>query len=261
MLDGQGADEQLCGYLGFIPLKLKGNITQFKFLAFIEEIFAIKKLFGTPLKVSIQQTLTYLIPHGLKRFFQNKISWFYKTETESWLNKNLLGNDLLHPYETLKIKSNSVLEESLNQMGNSNLQKLLHWEDRNSMAFSIEARVPFLDHDFVEFNISLPDDAKIHNGITKRVMREALIDELPNQIKNRKDKIGFMPPEEKYMRDNPDFVKGLIKDAIKNSKGIIGDNVEVLFNNMLDNNRTFDYTFWRIIIFGAWMKKFNLTVD
>ena len=51
---------------------------------------------------------------------------------------------------------------------------LLHWEDRNSMAHAIEARVPFLDHHLVEFALGLPDQIRLHQGLTKYVLREAM---------------------------------------------------------------------------------------
>jgi asparagine synthase (glutamine-hydrolysing) len=74
-----------------------------------------------------------------------------------------------------------------------------HFEDRNSMAHSLEMRLPFLDHRLVEFLVSLPVAFKIHDGWTKYVARAAL-EELPAQIRWRRDKQGFLTPEESWLR-------------------------------------------------------------
>lgn len=82
----------------------------------------------------------------------------------------------------------------------SNLQMLLHWEDRNSMAHSIEARVPFLDHPLVEFSLALGGAHKFVGADTKRVLRRAMADTLPRAISERRDKLGFATPEETWFR-------------------------------------------------------------
>lgn len=77
------------------------------------------------------------------------------------------------------------------------LPTLLHFEDRNSMKFSLESRVPFLDHRLVEYGFSLPLKWRLKNGLTKNVLREAMKDVLPEEIYARKDKKGFVTPGEK----------------------------------------------------------------
>jgi len=73
---------------------------------------------------------------------------------------------------------------------------LLHWEDRNSMAHSIESRLPFLDYRLVQLSLGLPDDCKLSQGMTKRVLREAMKGILPDGVRERVDKMGFFTPEE-----------------------------------------------------------------
>ncbi len=82
----------------------------------------------------------------------------------------------------------------------SNLPMLLHWEDRNSMAHSVEARVPFLDHPFVDFAMSLDAGHKMAGAETKRVLRRAMADVLPPVVSGRQDKLGFATPEAPWMR-------------------------------------------------------------
>jgi asparagine synthase (glutamine-hydrolysing) len=74
------------------------------------------------------------------------------------------------------------------------LPTLLHTEDINSMAFSIESRVPFLDHRLVQLCFSMPNDHKIGGGETKRVLRSAMRGLVPDPVLDRKDKTGFITP-------------------------------------------------------------------
>jgi asparagine synthase (glutamine-hydrolysing) len=81
------------------------------------------------------------------------------------------------------------------------LPELLRYEDRNSMAHSLEARVPLLDHRLVELAFSLPGNELIRRGETKSVLRRALADLLPAQVRGRRDKLGFVTPESRFFRD------------------------------------------------------------
>ena len=97
------------------------------------------------------------------------------------------------------------------------LEELLRMADRNSMAHGVEVRLPFLNHQLVEFLFSLPSDMKIHNGWTKWLLRETVKDRLPEEITWRKDKIGFQPPQKKWMEHRD------VKEAIAEGKKILAD--------------------------------------
>src|SRR6185312_12795396 len=97
------------------------------------------------------------------------------------------------------------------QLLHTSLPVLLRYEDRNSMARSIEARVPFLDVRLVEFLAGLPDAMKVRNGVTKVVLREALTGLLPTDVVNRRDKMGFVTPEQTWLTQSakPWIVEGV----------------------------------------------------
>src|SRR5206468_56782 len=80
------------------------------------------------------------------------------------------------------------------------LPELLRYEDRNSMAHSIEARVPFLDYRLVELLYSLEGGELIERGRTKAILRRALGDLLPPIVRDRTDKLGFVTPEARFLR-------------------------------------------------------------
>jgi asparagine synthase (glutamine-hydrolysing) len=138
---------------------------------------------------------------------------------------------------------------------------LLHWEDRDSMAHSVEARVPFLDHRLVEFVLGLPEDYKIAGGQTKRVLREGMRAILPEKIRARTDKLGFVTPEEVWLRQEgtPLFGKAL-RDSVEASGGILKPEVLKVLDAMVEGSRPFSFLVWRMISFGAWMRLFSVRV-
>jgi asparagine synthase (glutamine-hydrolysing) len=79
------------------------------------------------------------------------------------------------------------------------LPLLLRMEDRSSMAFSIEARVPLLDHKLVQFGLSLPDHLKIQRGVSKFAVREATRGLMPETVRSRKTKLGFAAPDSRWL--------------------------------------------------------------
>jgi asparagine synthase (glutamine-hydrolysing) len=144
------------------------------------------------------------------------------------------------------------------------IPKLLRYEDRNSMAFSIEARVPFLDYRLVEYVFSMPENQKIRKGWTKYVLRNAMKDIIPESVRKRRDKIGFDVPEKKWLLQLRKPIQQLFTSK---SFGKIKyfDQIEVLkkfnlfCNGKLDDN--YARVFWRIIILTIWhdtfIKKFT----
>lgn len=93
------------------------------------------------------------------------------------------------------------LREALLNHFEFKLEHLLKWEDINSMWFSLESRVPFLDYRLAERTLSLPSEKIITKGTTKCILRQVMEGILPEQIRLRKDKIGFMTPENEWFRE------------------------------------------------------------
>ena len=80
------------------------------------------------------------------------------------------------------------------------LPTLLRNYDRYSMASGVEIRMPFMDQRLVTYAFSLPWDSKLREGFTKKILRDACGPELPNEIRDRKSKIGFGSPTVEWMR-------------------------------------------------------------
>jgi asparagine synthase (glutamine-hydrolysing) len=99
------------------------------------------------------------------------------------------------------------------------LPQLLRHEDRSSMAFSLEARVPLLDHHVVEYGLSLPDRMKVRNGWSKFAVRNAMEGLVPESVRLRKTKLGFAAPDRHWLtNDLRPQVRELISQDLRASR-------------------------------------------
>lgn len=230
MLDGQGADEILAGYEKFYLGILKSKIGFFKK---IYTGFQLVRLHQIPWKKSWNDFKNYLL--------KNK-----KEQDFSWLTLKPNKEALFQ-----RSKENSILAISKNLISELGLNALLRYEDKNAMSFGIESRVPFLDHELVEFCLSLPADLKIRNGIRKWILRESRKEVLPEVIRNRYDKLGFATPEITWLNKERE---NLIKDIEEKTclKTII---------NISELRKINDIKIiWRIYMMGAWIELFEVEI-
>jgi asparagine synthase (glutamine-hydrolysing) len=114
-------------------------------------------------------------------------------------------------------EGSSLLKRMLYADQKTYLVELLMKQDQMSMASSLESRVPFLDHTFVEFAMRMPDHMKIRGKVQKFVLKEAVSDLLPHSIVHR-EKMGFPTPLRQWLRTNE---AGPLLDSLLDSGGII----------------------------------------
>lgn len=171
-LDGQGADEQLAGYLSYIITYLSncenGVLKEALHLA---QIPGAKKIIPTG-----------LLLHFGKRFLKKDVFG---------IALKLVGRKR-NPYETL---NGRCVEDTL-----GNLITLIHFADRASMAHSVESRMPFMDYRLVEYLASIPASYKIYGGWTKFIARLAMDKKLPDEITWRRDKMGWPIPHKYWFQ-------------------------------------------------------------
>jgi asparagine synthase (glutamine-hydrolysing) len=259
MLDGQGADEQLAGYHQFFGPYLASLFRSRRWMDLVNEASDMHLLhhygYITIAKYLAKFTFPRPIKSLLRRFSRGvQIS-------PAWLNLEKLGctpKDPMHMQGQSEVETMQAL--SISQLTTSNLQMLLHWEDRDSMGNSIEARVPFLDYRLVEFVLGLPDEFKLSRGITKRVQRQGMSGILPDQVRDRMDKLGFVTPEENWLReDASDLFRRKLSQAIAISDGILNrKKTEKILEDMISGKMQFSFLPWRLISFGEWVNQFNV---
>ncbi|RKY41285.1 MAG: asparagine synthase (glutamine-hydrolyzing), partial [Candidatus Omnitrophota bacterium] len=179
LLDGQGGDENLCGYRKFYMFFLRKLLEDKKYLLFVREALSFFSSWEILSTLFIKNGLRYLPLYS--RLF-NVDSFFKDSFIKKW------REELSH----LDFGYNSSLHERLKEdIEKWSLPVLLRYEDRNSMAHSLETRLPFLDYRLVEFIASLPFSQKMRGGKSKFVVRKALRGILPEKIRLRKSKLGF----------------------------------------------------------------------
>ena len=225
MLDGQGADETLAGYNKYIHWYIQQLISRKKY----KEAMMEKKIFTRnkiPFRWGIGNYLATLLPaHAaihLESQEYNKI--MRHPDINKDFIKGLHGREWEGIHKPIITKLNDILYFNTTSLG---LEELLRFADRNSMAHGVEVRLPFLNHQLVEFIFSLPANFKIHKGWTKWLLRKAMAKKLPSEIVWRKDKVAYEPPQKLWMENET------LKDYIHEAKKKLVD-IQILNSAVLN---------------------------
>ncbi len=196
LLDGQGADEILAGYHKYYKWYWQ-ELFQKRKLIRSGEIAAARKL-GIREKFGFKNMLASLLPDLASVILEQQ--YLFNALNHEDLHKDFVRYQSKEAYYTKPELShlNGLLYFNTCIHG---LQELLRYADRNSMAHGREVRLPFLNHDLVEFIFALPPRFKIREGWTKWLLRKSVAEKLPEEISWRKDKIGFEPPQKQWMQN------------------------------------------------------------
>jgi asparagine synthase (glutamine-hydrolysing) len=189
LLDGQGADEMLAGYHSYFNEITDDLLNSFDLAGYLKwrrDCFALHGVnpggFGRVLRQKTPEPLKRAIKKGLR---------------ENGALAKVEPANPIFPREFKRVSSlRKILWWNTTRQG---LVELLRYADRNSMAHSREVRLPFLDHHLVEFVFKLPDRFLMRNGWTKWILREAFTDFVPTEITLRADKLGYMPPQARWL--------------------------------------------------------------
>ncbi|NHJ40558.1 MAG: asparagine synthase (glutamine-hydrolyzing), partial [Asgard group archaeon] len=188
LLDGQGADEILSGYLYLRGFYLYDLFRRLKWLKLIKEMWIMRK---------DRTTIKYFFAQFVPKFILKSVR---KSKYRKFFKKSFLKNyKQKTPPGIINVRK--PFYKMLKNLLEIKLPHLLRWEDKTSMAFSIEARVPFLDHNLVIYILALPSEFIVNNGITKWIFRKAMESITPKSILSRQDKIGFAVPEQMWVND------------------------------------------------------------
>ena len=208
MIDGQGADEHLAGYGGNdLPL-YAGLLGKGKILSLLNESKYYKKANGHwpigfllgAMQLNFGKGFTNMLPAKFR---------IKKQPCSDWLVKDPQGKFASEPAHSLR-------DNLIRQLFGSPLPSLLRYEDHNSMAWSVESRTPFMDYRLVEFTLGLPERFIYNRGVRKAVLRKAMHDVIPDAIENRKDKMGFVTPEELWLKgEGREWFLSGVDDALK----------------------------------------------
>jgi asparagine synthase (glutamine-hydrolysing) len=182
LLDGQGGDEVFAGYHYMYPALFYSLVGRGHVPTAVGEALARRRVHGVSLRRSAEDVLKLLLPTSLRA-----------RSTPSWLLDDITISDSV-------LAGRTIRAHQLHALQVSPLPAYLHHEDRNSMSFAIEARVPYLDYRVVEGALGMDARALLHRGMTKWPLREAMRGIVPAEILQRSDKQGFTVDEAQWFR-------------------------------------------------------------
>lgn len=173
--------------------------------------------------------------------------------------ENLSSHDPYQSYEKLFIAENVDKNSYLDRMTHFDfktlLPALLQVEDRMSMAHGIESRVPFLDKEMVEFAATVPANVKFKGGNMKHLLRTAMDSYVPEEILNRKDKMGFPTPFAKWAKkETKEFILDILSSSRALQRDMI-DNKKVI--TKIDKEDSFARNLWGFFCLELWQTVFH----
>ena len=238
LLDGQGADELLGGYRKFRIYFLKELLKKNHYTKAIREAAIGIGQFKTTLNIKddlfkISRILNIRSKSPVERYINN-----------TFLNSNMSN------VQTPENMADALYKD----LTMYSLPALLRYEDKNAMRFGIESRVPFLDHRLVEYVCQLPLNTKINNGWSKWILRESMKNRLPNKIAFRRDKMGFVTPQQTWIMANSNFyldkiIKSSAIDEYVKKSYVINN-----FNEITSGKTGINL--WRVINLSMWLNTF-----
>lgn len=257
-LDGQGADEMLGGYNGYPGQRLrslleKGHLPQA--WSFLNEwaqwpgrdrVGGAKRCVAEMTQGPLYQALRSL--NGMRRM-------------PDWINRGPLIErgiiqDFPHQRADITEPGRRLAAELGLSLTRRGLPALLRHGDRNSMRFSVESRVPFLTLGLVDLLLSLPESYLVSpKGETKSVFRAAMRGIVPDDVLDRRDKIGFATPEQMLLASMIDTIRGWLLHDLRLP---FFNQAEALreFELIMAGKKPFSWQVWRWINFCRWHNHF-----
>lgn len=249
LLDGQGGDELLAGYIYYYGYFFYELFSRYKWVSLSREM------------ISSSQKFCDTFPHAMFLFLlmPDRIRYrIWKKLITPWINHEVLehvcGNSGDPRWNRMGVRENLT-----RTLFHTSIPHNLMWEDKSSMRWSVESRVPFMDVNFVETALSLKTEQLLGQGETKRIFKNAIADMLPDLIRNRTDKIGFAVPEDEFFRQAKivDFAKSILySDEFKQRPYWHWPTVEKIFLNHVAGKSNAGQSIWKWINLELWFQAF-----
>jgi asparagine synthase (glutamine-hydrolysing) len=193
LLDGQGGDETLGGYFRYLAPRLRDHLVEGRFHRFAGMFGPVAERIGVATTLGL--VAEPWLPAGLAAWLRRR----FGAGKDRVLGRAL--RDMQRGFPRPPRRYGSAFRDQLAfDLTQRLLPSLLRYEDRDSMAFAIETRLPFLDYRLVEFAASLPDADRLDGTLTKAILRRSLADRLPGVVLARRDKMGFETPSDVWLQ-------------------------------------------------------------
>jgi asparagine synthase (glutamine-hydrolysing) len=251
VLEGQGADELLGGYISNVqPIYIKELLKKLKLYAAFHELRNFKKvyslksafmLFIRDSNISWIQKLYYKIS-GIDAFYTGKINRY----------------DHIKDYPKEPRSFDNALNAYLYKSHTGGLVNLLHYGDAVSMAHSLESRLPFMDYRLVEFVFTLPCEFKVQNGVGKYIHREAMKGIVPDCILDNKVKFGFDSPlAHLFSKDDQNSPAGVLLSKRCLQRGLFNEEaIRKALDEQRTNKKNYSRYLYRMLSVELWFREF-----
>ena len=259
VLGGQGGDEIFSGYTRYLlpylevllEKSIDGNTDELK--EFLSKIGILKEY---------KPMLKMFFSEGM---FEDLCNRYFKLIDRSdvlseVINWNLIDRDSIKKFYNEQFNNKLIPEtDFFNKMLDFDLKyslpALLQVEDRMSMAWGVESRVPIIDHSIVEFVAKIPEDLKVDKGNMKALLKDIFKNELPQEIINRRDKMGFpVPLNDWFNCELREFIIGLVKKLKERNLSYL--QLTETFINDLEKSSKFSRKIWILISLELWYENY-----
>ena len=266
VIGGQGGDEIFGGYaryvIGYLEqcllAAIDGSYKNGNYIVTLESIIPnlgilkeykplIKSFWSQGLFDSMDERYFSLIDRS--KTLSNEINWDELDKSKVFENfKNIFNNKN-------NVKKEAYFDKMTHFDFKSLLPALLHVEDRMSMAHGLESRVPFLDHEIVEFVATIPANIKFENGKMKNLLKKTFTNSIPNEILNRRDKMGFPVPLKEWFNSSlKDFVIDNLNNLKMKNRPFINSKT-INLDKLIDNQ--FSRKTWALLSLELWYQQFH----
>lgn len=250
MLDGQGADELLAGYPHYRYAWLLGLALRHP--AAVPGALRDLRRNGVHPAVALRQAFLDQLRLGPS----GRAPLGREARPPSWIGPSLrsVSSLPLRGWNDPQPAATPLARHLWRAVVATSLPALLRYEDRNSMRFGVEARVPFLDHRLVEAAAGLPDRLRIDHGVTKVVLRRAVRGLVPDEIRLDRRKIGFAVPQVTWMVASMPAIRATFADSLAIAEGLLDrQGVDALLARPLEPDGGAEL--WRALSIDRWLRR------
>lgn len=263
-LGGQGGDEIFIGYARYLVAYLEECLKGAIFETANKDRFAVTLESITP-NLPLLKTYKPMLQSFMKEgMFGPQEERYFRIIDRSAGMKNLFNQEIFKDcdyssFDSFKeIFNRKELGSYVNKMTyfdlKASLPALLHVDDRTSMAWGLETRLPFLDYRIAELFASIPPNMKFKGGESKALFKQAIKNILPEEVLYRKDKMGFpVPLVQWYQGELKEYVEDILLGERTKNRGIYNTDE---INKLLKNETKFSRVTWGLLCLELWFRTF-----
>ncbi|HUR30987.1 MAG TPA: asparagine synthase (glutamine-hydrolyzing) [Saprospiraceae bacterium] len=246
LLSGSGGDELLGGYASHVFSSLATTLKELNIPKYLRRISTISSNSSYTRNALLRKSFQEILPFKLRRKYKH--NYFQKVASHTTFTT--IVDDLPFYYYT---DPDPWTANYINNYKSWSVPPYLHYEDRNSMAFGVEVRVPFYDHLLIEYIARFHPDSLI-DGRSKSILRESFKNRVPDKILNQKAKLGFPSPVDSLLRKK-ELIAPLFAAYTKDVPFLIPEKTKKLSEDFFENKVDIG-VFWRTLSLAIWYKKF-----